>query len=148
MMKKILMVLLVSALFFNSVHAGVYTWVDEHGQVHFGDSPQKNVQPERVKIQASPTLDPETLKRLEKRERYIDARQKERSVARETREKSEERAAVDKENCKKVKARLSVLERGGRMYSLDKKGERHYLEDDERQAALLATQQDVNKYCK
>ncbi len=147
-MKKMLVGFLTGAVLFNVAHAGVYTWVDENGQVHFGDSPQKNVQSERVKIQASPALDPETLKRLAERKRYIDARQKEKNTAQAMREKSEERAAVDKENCEKIKARLSVLERGGRMYSLNKKGERHYLEDSERQAALLATQQDVNKYCK
>jgi glutaredoxin len=32
------------------VHAGMYRWVDEHGQVHFGDRPPVDVQTSEVKV--------------------------------------------------------------------------------------------------
>jgi len=145
-LKLLLLLMFVSA--FNAAQAGVYKWTDEKGQVHFGDNPQGSAKPERVKVHTSPPVDPETLKRAEEQKRYIEARKKERTTEEDAQDKLAKQTAANKEYCEKSKSRLAMLERGGRMYSVDASGERSYLNEDGRQAEMVIAKEDVMKYCK
>ena len=66
-----------------------------------------------------------------------------------------DKAAADKEaelkirqeNCKNAKANVALYQLGGRMATVDEKGEKVYLEDDEIQKKLETAKKDVEKWC-
>lgn len=125
--------------------ADVYRWVDEKGNVHFGDQPTEDTAPEEVKVPKY-TPDAHTLERMENQKRYMDARETDREKAAEQKKKDEARAKEYADACEKSRQRLSVLESGTRLY-IEKDGERHYLTDEERVAETKETEAKVKEYC-
>ena len=57
-------------------------------------------------------------------------------------------AAAIKENCIAARKSLSILQEGMRMVEIDDKGERFYLNDEQRQQRIARAQQDISTYCK
>lgn len=137
----------VLTTFCNAVAAGVYKWVDENGQIHYGDAPRGEQTTKSITIHTSPEPDPHTLRRLEAQKKYLDARQTERAAANEAKEKAEKLKAENKQQCKQAKDALAMLQNGGRLYFEKAAGERHYITDQERQNGINAAKSNVKKYC-
>lgn len=130
-----------------SVHAEVYRWVDEQGNVQFGDQPTQKDNPEQVKVPTF-TPDPNTLERLDNQKRYLDARQTDREKDAEQKKKDEERAKEYAKACEESKKRLALLEGGARLYTeTGAVGERHYLSDEERAKEVASTNEKIKEYC-
>ena len=142
-----LLVICLALVAVNISYAGVYKWVDEDGQVHFGDNPQGTSKSERVKIRKAPPPDPSTLERLNSREKFLDAKEKERANEQDTLEKAEKKKAAYKEFCEKTRERLTMLERGGRLYAVETSGEKNYLTEEDRQAEIALAKEDLKKHC-
>ena len=128
--------------------AEVYKWVDEDGHMQYSDNPQAIKKAQAVPVQKSPPPDPETLKRNENQQRYLDARGKERQQELSDKEKSSQQQAEAKKYCDKVKERIAVLEGGGRIYSKSEGGEHNYLTEEDRQKELELSKGDIKKHCK
>ena len=127
-----------------AVQAGVYKWVDEDGQIHFGDQPQKSA--ERVKVHKGPEIDAATQKRIDELNNFNDD-EKEDDLDAEAQKKAETLRAQYKEYCEKTRERLATLERGGRLYEVDQAGERTYLTDESRQDKINSAKQDLKDNC-
>ncbi|WP_221798873.1 DUF4124 domain-containing protein [Oceanobacter mangrovi] len=63
MMKLLSTILLLAACL--NVHAGIYKWTDENGNVHFGEQPPANVETTQMTISNGQTSEPITAQQLQ-----------------------------------------------------------------------------------
>ncbi len=144
-MKQIKLLLFIGMLLPALAVAGeVYKWVDEEGNVHFGDKPQKNVKSETVKIDKH-TPDPHYRDRMQNIKQNMERRQ-EVSI-----EKKAEQNKVSEKNasrCQNAKRRLYPLKQKIRVFNYDDAGERKYIDDDDRASKIKALEAIVKKTCK
>jgi hypothetical protein len=139
----------------NSV-AGVYKWVDENGQVHYGAQPG-NTGAERVTIRQNETTKPRTIKskeeNAEQKKEGVDVEGKGEEKAPETPEvKEPEEAKVPKKEkrqlCKQATGDIANISSRGRMREINKKGEYTYLSEKQRQKRLSAARKKQREYCR
>jgi hypothetical protein len=137
-----------------NAYAGVYKWVDSNGGVHYSDQPNPSPGTKQLNLPPSPTSPvsadsndsgPKSLadKEMEFRKR--------RAAAEEAQKKAEQaqKDAKQKEaNCAQAKSNLGLLQQGGRVATVNEKGERVYLDDQGRQNAIDRAKADVNTWCK
>lgn len=146
-------ILWASALFLllmqASVHAEVYKWVDENGQVHYGERPG-NTASERVTIRKNETTTPRTIKQTKAGgESTENADGKPGEPVAEAPlvpveiSKQEKRAL-----CNEAKSDIAAISSRGRMREINKKGEYVYLDDKQRQNRLDAARKKQSKFCR
>lgn len=144
-MKQIKLLLFIGMLLPALTVAGeVYKWVDEEGNVHFGDKPQSNVKSETVKIDKH-TPDPNYRDRMQSIKQNMESR-REASIEKKVEQKklSEENAS----RCQNAKRRLYPLKQKIRVFSYDDAGERKYMDDSDRTIRIKALEAIVKKTCK
>lgn len=145
---RYLVLLLCTGLAFSaSTMAGkVYKWVDKDGNVHFGDQPPSE-QAEQVNI---PKHTPDT--HYEERMRAQQEKQASEQIEREEKQKhaAEEKQEAEqvKKRCLAAKDNLRILREAGRVYTLDDKGERVYVDDKDRAARIKEAETVVKEACK
>jgi len=124
--------------------AQVYRWVDETGQVHFGQQPQgANAQPVEVRPQVV-ERDAATQEREERAERYFQARRDEQAQAAQARR--EQQAQLVKE-CTQLRAQLASMPEGRRYFHQGANGERHYYTDQQLDAARRQLRDQLSGRC-
>lgn len=144
-MKQIKLLLFIGVLLPTLAVAGeVYKWVDEEGNVHFGDKPQKNVKSETVKIDKH-TPDPNYRNRMQSIKNDME-RRREVSIEKKAEQKkiSEENASL----CQSAKRRLYPLKQKIRVFNYDDAGERKYIDDGDRASKIKELEAIVKKACK
>ena len=143
--------------------AEMYKWVDETGKVHYSDRPppanarqQQTIQPKvrpqgaattpaAPEGQAAPATKAKTAAELdmEFRKRRTEAAEA------EAKRQQEAQAATEKQrNCEAAKARVAVLQTGGRITKASPSGEQIYLGDNEIAAELMEAQKVADSWCK
>ncbi len=123
--------------------AQVYKWVDEKGRVHYGEKPPAGSKPSTVKPPAAAPNAPAKAQDLQSQELELRSRQ----IKRREDEEREARDAANREaRCSNAKDRLEIAERAA-LYRLEK-GERVFLSDAERKAALEGMRAAVTQYCR
>jgi len=130
-------------LFQTSSYAEVYKWMDENGQVHYGDHPG-NTTAEQVTIRKNETTKPRIVKKSEK-DNADDKKTTVDSV------KSEPAKISKKERqrlCSEAKNDIAAISSRGRMREINKKGEYIYLSEQQRQQRLSAARKKQSKYCR
>ena len=144
-------VLLVTALLFNTeAQAEVYKWVDANGKTHFGDKAPESAKVETLNLPSSPRssqpdASPEEIKK--RQQKLINAINEDRILKqKKTQEQSEKQAKLNQE-CTKLRDYLRNI-RSGRIYDLDKKGERIYANDAEHDKEVKQTESALKKYCR
>jgi len=144
-MKQIKLLLFIGMLLPILAVAGeVYKWVDEEGNVHFGDRPQSNVKSETVKIDKH-TPDPNYRDRMQSMKQNMESR-REASI-----EKKAEQKKLSEKNasrCQDAKRRLYPLKQKIRVFNYDDAGERKYMDDSDRASRIKALEAIVKKACK
>lgn len=161
MFRKLFLVLLLCA---GPVAFGqdIYSWKDASGQVHYSDMPPPDAKVRAVRQgpiapakpaarpaegegAAAPAASPQTYaeKELAFRKRRAEAAEAEEK-ARKTQANEEAR----QRECTENRAQLTALENGQRMHRLNENGERVFLDDDERAAAIERTRRAVEKLCR
>lgn len=148
----------------SQVSAAVYKWTDKEGNVHFSqkpqdaDSAQKTYDLQYKSEQGKSYPDSGDKKPAEKGQKSPDAADmtpEERVAALEKSEqeaakKAEEatKVAADKKaNCEKAQKRMAIANQGGRVYEVDKNGERAYWDDSTRKAKQAEAQGFVDTFC-
>lgn len=128
-----LCIVLSTCVINSATAAKFYKWTDEDGNTHYSDQvPEGVATPESVRINAKAPKDSEASQaELEKRRKqwFTDADNKTKS-ADELAKDAEIQKATD-DFCKGVNDNIKLLERGGRITTLDEKGDSRYLGDDE-----------------
>jgi hypothetical protein len=127
----------------------IYKWVDEDGNVHYGDRPVAQ-QSERMDIESRPTdpsqVQAQTAALTDSRSRAAESRAAaadEEASAAELRAEAEERA----QKCASSRATMQRFVQSRRLYREDEAGERVYLDEAETQAARQRVEQDITEYC-
>lgn len=133
------------------VYAGVYKWVDENGNVHYGDQPKTSQPAVEMKVDdaaPTPSYSDDELSREEKRERLLQSMEEDRADKQEMREKKKAEKERNRQKCNRYRDQMRHYERASSLYKLDKDGNRVYMSDGERARATKNLQSNIKKYCK
>lgn len=145
-MKKLAIFIMLFAL---STHAEVYRWVDENGNTQFSDKPPAKTKAESIELKVPTSSysgrDVQTRQRdtLESMVQHREEKQKASDKA----EKQALRAEKFARRCIYLKDKLKRMNRAGRLYSLDKEGERVILDDDQRLENIQNLKANIEKNC-
>ena len=129
--------------------AGVYKWLDENGQVHYGERPM-NADAERIKIRQNETTKPRIAKKAEDE----DGKNPDGKDDKKTAEKAPEpvEPTIPKKEkrklCAQAKSDIASISSRGRMREINKKGEYNYLSEKQRQQRLSAAKKKLREYCR
>ena len=141
--RALLAVLLLVASF---CRAELYQWVDEHGQTHFADRPQHS-QPHEIAVRPAAAVQADPAQRRDKTRRLLNAFQLERQQQREEKAKRQEETQQRQRNCVRARDNLRQSSEAGSIYRLDDSGNRIYLSEPERVAAIRRHRQAVTDWC-
>jgi len=144
---SIIYFILASLLSSSVFSAGVYRWIDEHGNVQFGDNPGQTKSAESVKMPVFKAADPAYLNHLQQQKKYLNARQEERHKSAEKKEKQNSLKKAMALKCKAAQDRLKMFTEHGRVY-VEEGSERRYLHGHEKDAGKKSANNDIRTYCK
>lgn len=149
MMKLRCMVLFVGmALPTLASAADVYKWVDENGNVHFGDRPPQG-QSEQIQVRPDkPNV--ESQQRVQRLIESQEARQERRQQEEQAhQEQAAQHAAAERQAsyCKQLRKNLETLKIGGRVYEARANGERHYFSSEEMAAEIQRLESSLAERC-
>lgn len=131
------------------VYAEVYKWVDEHGQVHYGDRPRNvtEADDQKMDIVIDNTVAPIAEDRKERRQKLIDAIDEENRQKQEAEQKQAAKQAKLTQQCLWARDTLKRYQRAGYLYDLDESGNRVALPDNVREAQIKELTEKINKNC-
>jgi hypothetical protein len=161
-MKKPLLFLAALA-FAGAAAAQQFKWVDKDGKVRYGDVPPPGVKATPLRAPSGPAAPapaaaakgaakdakaaPSGPLTPAQQEAEFRKRQAEAEKARDKEAKSAEEARGRQENCRTAQANLRQLESGERIARTDAKGERYFVEDDQRAAEVGRARKAVGDWC-
>jgi hypothetical protein len=126
---------------------GVYKWVDAQGRTHFGSAPPPGQKTEKLNSQtATPAAAPTQGGRSWQEQ--LELSNQRRQQAREAEQAGAKAEQENQQRCLAARRSLDSLQGGGARYRVNEQGERDYLDDNQRQAALDAASQRVATYCR
>jgi Domain of unknown function (DUF4124) len=153
-------------------NAEIYKWKDKNGVVRYTDTPPpSNVRLESIdgkraikqsnQAPLAPVVNTDVatagkgeMKDKEsagKAESTEDAaaklRQKNAEADKNNKKEKEAQAKLNEENCKAAKSNLASYNQGGRVYKMNEKGEREYMDDAGLKAGAASAQKDIAQYC-
>lgn len=143
--------LMLTAAMAGGAHASeIYKWVDEDGNVHYGDRPTGEPGVERMAIASRPTnrenVDSGVAARLEREAQREESR--EAAAAEKQRDEELQAEAAERaEKCTTYRDRLQKFLTSRRLYREDDNGERVYLDEGQMQSAREKVQEQVEEYC-
>jgi hypothetical protein len=154
-MRQLLTIFLMLALA-TVAQAGVTRWVDAEGKVHYSDQPPPPTAKSQktLDLKTSPALPiaaPDNKggekslaeKDLESRKRRVQA---EETAAKQAKDQEEEKSR--KANCEQARNQLQAFQEGQRIAKFDEKGERVFLEGNDRALAIEEAKKTVDSWCK
>lgn len=125
----------------------VYKWVDAQGQTHFGSQPPPGGKAHKLDIRPSvpaPVDPPAAASWQEQLRRSGELRHQRRQEEAELAKK----ARTAEQDCLAARRTLSVLGRERPVYRTNAQGEREYMEDDQRQAAIESARLRADTACR
>ena len=133
----------------------MYKWVDERGVTHYSEKPPPGRKSQQIQAAQPAPATPATsqpanpAQTWSDQERDFRRRQIEREQAAEKKQNEERyRSAMRRELCLDAQQTVAALNESRPVYWINQKGEREYLEDSARPAALQRAKQNVETYCK
>ena len=128
------------------VRAEVYRWVDENGQVHFGDQ-SREARTYAIKPHSGSSAQGDQQQRMHNTRKLLNAYQIERQQALEHQAEQKEKADKRKTNCNRARDDLRKYTEVGNIYRLGEDGEREYLSERDRASLLQRSRQAVAHWC-
>lgn len=133
---------------FGPGNAEIYKWVDEQGQVHYGDKPQAQAESISVEGQGEPAkAPPDDSARRERQQRVLKSMQMERERKQALREQERASAQEAEQRCAEARQRLADISGAGFLYRRNAEGERVIFTDEERAQASEQAEAAVEHYC-
>ena len=151
-MKKILFILFL--LVSSPALAGLSKWVDADGKVHYSDQPPPaNVKVKILRADVSPASSvaasaPVAPRTIAEREVELKKSQLAKKEAAEKIALEQSKIDAEKANCAAAQQSLRTLQDGMRMVVIDAKGERSFLDDEQRRQRIEKRQQEIRTLCK
>lgn len=128
--------------------AGVYRWVDEQGNTHFGDQPPEKVAHQEISVTVAPAhSDTSVDERRQNIESFLEQRQQQREKEQAANMKAAKQAAKHEAQCRKLRARLKHMESISTFYNLNDQGERVFVSESENDQIRQRFQGKVQKIC-
>ena len=127
------------------LYAGVYKWVDENGQVHYGEHPG-NTGAEKVTIRKNETTQPRAVKKAEEdtgSDKKNKDQQAEAPLVEVEPTKKEKRKL-----CNEAKSDLAAINSRGRVREINEKGEYVYLSEPQRQQRISDAKKKQQEFCR
>jgi len=146
-MKHLIIPILLLA--FNSHAAGIQKWVDEKGQVHYGDSPPSKVPTETIRVSRPPSNPGKSLPRI-----GVDQDTEQATAGEQDSDTPVETAApeIGEEEaetiCAEARKNLRVLNNSQRLRLQNRDGSSRAMTKEEKEARKKQEQQDIDQYCK
>ena len=130
----------------------IYKWVDEDGNVHYGDKPvaTQSTQLERLDIDSKPTdnvqITAQTQARAQARTERRDA---EAAAAAEGPSADELQAQADerRQQCETSRSNMQRMVTSRRLYKEDESGARVSLDESEMQATRQRVEDEISEFC-
>ncbi len=127
--------------------AGVYKWVDENGNVIYGDKPP-GPKAQKLQIKQAPPADQGYRDRLKKRQKLLDTLDDDRENEQANAQKLAEREALQQERCQRVQADLTRMKNAGYLYEeTDDPFNPSILSDEQRTQEQRRYQDYLDKNC-
>ncbi|HEU0220523.1 MAG TPA: DUF4124 domain-containing protein [Gallionella sp.] len=157
-MKKFLLILLVLAS--TNAFAELSKWVDADGKVHYSDQPPPaNVKAKTLRVTSEAAAPasaggavaasaPAAPKTIAEREAELKKAQQAKKEAADKAAQEQARIETEKANCAAAQQNLRTLQEGMRIVEIDAKGERSYVDDEQRRQRIEKAQQGIKTYCK
>lgn len=157
-MKNFLLILLMLAS--ANAFAGLSKWVDADGKVHYSDRPPPpNVKAKtlRTPMEAAAPVSaasavaasaPAAPKSIAEREAELKKAQQAKKEAADKAAREQAMMEEEKAYCAAAQQNLRALQDGMRMVEIDARGERSYLDDEQRRQRIEKVRQDIKAHCK
>ncbi|AOS96180.1 hypothetical protein AUP74_00711 [Microbulbifer aggregans] len=144
MIREGLLALLLATAVMPTAAEELYRWVDENGQVHFGDRPPGSVKAEDVGEELTPinSADPTQAVTTAQRNQSVDL---ERQYQQRQKQQQQRQQAQRTEACRRAKRDLSILR--GPVILVDEYGQQIRLSERERQQKASALEQQIRQLC-
>lgn len=158
MLKPLLLLscMLSPCLFMNSHAATYFKWTDKNGVPHYSQyAPTNGVNLRNVQVINTRELGPSssaaaTASNAKGAASTVSPTQtpEQQRIAELQAQNQQLKKQQDAERCKALQNTLTNLNQGGRVYEMDNKGERKYLDGREIELRRQQVAQTVNQYCK
>lgn len=131
----------------------IYKWVDDQGNVHYGQQQPANATSEKMDIQRHAPQDTSTYKRpsLNKQDPQAEEKNADEAEANDEEKKQPKTAAEKKkhnEACAQARQQLSTMQSIGRIRSKDKDGNISYLSQPQKEARMKQLRDLISRQCK
>ena len=130
-----------------SLHAEIYKWVDDKGNVHYSDQPARQSKQLNISEESEQSDTVSKEDREERRKRLLQAFDEDRELKKEQQQKEQKQKARQDRNCAVAKDRLRRYTNASSLYDLDKDGNRVHLSNEERERSIERLRSQINKYC-
>ncbi len=156
MMKSLCHVVLLSLVAFGANSTTYYKWIDQNGVPHYSQyAPTNGVDLNKVQVINARTFEPAKPPAGANQPMQANMPQANTALTPEQRRiqeleaqnKAQEQQA-NKERCKSLQNNLQNLNAGGRVYEIDDKGQRQYLDGKAIETRKQTIQQAMQQYCK
>ena len=125
-----------------SLSAGtIHKWVDENGNVNYGDAPPNSAKSENVRVQSAPTNPGKALPRLGTSDSGAATNS---DVATKQKQENEQQASIV---CENARQDLQVITNSSRVRLKQADGSTRFLSADEIAERRAAPESDVDRYC-
>ena len=139
-----------------------YKWTDKNGKTQYGDTPPPGVKATPLKGSSAPAGAPAPESKAAakgakgaakgpltpaEQDAAFRKRQLEAEKARETEAKTAEKTQAKRDNCANSTELVRSIESGQRIARTDAKGERYYMDDQQRSAELAKARKNMQQNC-
>jgi len=143
---------LITLLFFQShATAEIYKWVDEDGQVHYGEQ-TNSPNAKKIIIRQNETTKPRTIKKTETDKNKSPSDEIENPDTEAQQPKKTEPPKISRKEkrrlCNEAKNNIAIITSRGQMREINKKGEYIYLSEKKRQQRLSAARKRQREFCR
>ena len=125
--------------------SAIYRWVDEHGQIHYGDRPPSGVQADAIPPPL-PAGSDEEVRHLQDYVRTLEVQDAECARQAEQERQQQERAAARRADCEASSERRARLEKP-RQLEYQPDGSTRRLTEEERQTRIADTEKRIADVC-
>lgn len=125
----------------------MYKWIDEKGVTHFSSEPPPDGKGQKLEVKPSPPSSPARASGAQEwNARAIELRE-ERLQREQGAQSAQQKAAEQTSRCVRAQSDMETLRRQIPVYSVNEQGERVYMDDAKRAAAMAAAQKAIQTYC-
>jgi len=135
----------------NYCYSGIYKWVDEQGNVHYGQQRPASVQAERMRVQSYAPEDTSSYKRPVLDTNGDATEGKSETSDADTPEKKPESKAEKKQRlaaCAQARKNLTRMQTVGRIRSKDKDGNTSFISQKQKEQKMQQSRDLISKHCK